>query len=405
MAKQTEDITTQNTAMNPQPASSLSRWGAFASASSAANMWKWFADREQPSRRAFGLASPEPGTAGAGQPEALEETVVQDKPFGALVKFTGRAAREERERRRILLVAPLSGHFAFLLRDMVAGLAPEASVYVTDWVNARHAPLSAGDFGFSDNIDYVVDALREVGPGAHVVAVCQGVVPALAAVAVVSNEEPESAPASLTLIGGPVDPLANPTRVVRLLRERPLAWYRDRLLRRVPKDAPGAGRLVYPASTQLQGLAAYFSRHFTWRLELFEKALREDGVNNGRFPFLDLYASIMDLPATYFLENTELVFLERAVWTGRLRWKGEPIDFGCIRRTALMTVEGERDDIAAPGQTSAAHCLCPRVPEGARCQLVLPKAGHFSVFHGQRWRDEVMPCIVAFMDGRARAGL
>lgn len=403
MAKQTEkqtaEITAQSTAMNLQLASSPLRWGAFAAACNAATMWKWFADREQPPRRPFGLASAE--VDGAGRLGELEETVVQDKPFGALVKFAGRDVRNTAGQRRTLLVAPLSGHFAFLLRDVVAGLASKSSVYVTDWVNARYTPLGAGDFGFSDNIAYVVDALREVGPGAHVIAVCQGVVPALAAVAVVSNEEPELAPASLTLVAGPVDPLANPTRVVRLLRERPLAWYRERLLTRVPEGAPGEGRLVYPASTQLRGLAAYFSRHLTWRLELYEKALTEDMVDDGRFSFLDLYASIMDLPATYFLENTELIFLERAPWTGRLLWKGEPINFDSIRRTALMTVEGERDDIVAPGQTSAAHCLCPGIPERARHRLVVPKAGHFSVFHGRRWRSEVMPRIVAFANSCA----
>jgi poly(3-hydroxybutyrate) depolymerase len=361
---------------------------------SPVNFWKWFADRDQPPRRSFGYAAP----AETDRPGEINQTIVLDRPFGALLKFSRSGAEDNRPERRILLVAPLSGHFAFLLRDMVAGLAPHASVYVTDWVNARCAPVKAGDFGFSDNVAYVVEALRKVGPGAHVIAVCQGAIPALAATAILSDEEPELAPVSLTLIAAPVDPLANPTRVVQLLRAHPLKWYRDRVLRPAPEGCPGAGRLVYPASTQLRGLAAYFARHMSFHLELFEKTMNDDGADCARFPFLDLYASVMDLPAAYFLENTELVFHERAAWTGRLLCNGEPIEFGAIRRTALMTIEGERDDIAAPGQTAAAHCLCPRIPEEARRQLVVPMSGHFNLFHGRRWRSEIMPQIIAFMD-------
>lgn len=377
--------------------SALSPFRTGASAS-AANIWKWLADREQPARRAFGFAQESEKAGEKDESNAITQNIVSDKPFGALVRFAPASLEGGASERRILLVAPLSGHFAFLLRDMVAGLAPRASVYVTDWINARYAPVEAGEFGFADNVAYVVDAIREVGPGAHVIAVCQGVVPALAATAVISDEEPELAPASLTLMAGPVDPLANPTRVVRLLRDHRLEWYRDRVLRPAPEGSPGAGRLVYPASTQLQGLAAYLTRHMTWRLELFEKAMKDDGADSAQFPFFDLYASVMDLPAAYFLENIELVFHERAAWTRRLRWKGELIEFGAIRRTALMTVEGERDDIAAPGQTAAAHCLCPRIPDDARRQLVAPETGHFGLFHGERWRAEVMPQITDFMD-------
>jgi poly(3-hydroxybutyrate) depolymerase len=266
-----------------------------------------------------------------------------------------------------------------------------------DWINARHAPVSLGDFGFYDNIAYILEALRRLAPGAHVMAVCQAVVPALAAVAVACDEAPERAPASVTLMAGPVDPLANPTRVVRLLRNQPLAWYRNQVIATVGEGAPGVGRPVYPASTQLQGLMAYFTRHMTWGLELYEKATQDDGADSNAFPFLDLYASIMDLPATFFLENTELVFHERAAWTGGLNWNGQPIDFGSIRSSALMTVEGERDDIAAPGQTQAAHCLCHKAPDALRRRFVAPGAGHFGLFHGGRWRRDILPEIKAFM--------
>jgi poly(3-hydroxybutyrate) depolymerase len=359
--------------------------------SSPASVWKWFALRDQPPRRPFGFAA-------ASESGAIHETVVMEKPFGALVKFTSGARREKASpTREILLIAPLSGHFAFLLRDMVAGLAPDADVYVIDWINARHASPSLGDFGFYDNIAYILESLRRLGPDAHVIAVCQAVVPALAAVALACDETPERAPASLTLMAGPVDPLANPTQVVRSLRDHPLHWYRDRVIAKVGEGSPGAGRLVYPASTQLQGLMAYFTRHMTCGLELYEKATQDDGDDSDAFPFLDLYASIMDLPATFFLENTELVFHERAAWTGRLSWNGQPIDFGSIRGSALMTIEGERDDIAAPGQTEAAHCLCHKAPNALRRRFVAPGAGHFSLFHGGRWRRDVLPQIKAFM--------
>lgn len=355
------------------------------------NVWKWFAPREQPARRPFGFAS----ASSAERLAPVEERVMDERPFSALLRFRGAEAEEGR---RILLVAPLSGHFAFLLRDMVAGLAPHASVYVTDWVNARHVPVSEGDFGFYDNVAYVVEVLRALGPGAHVVALCQAVVPALAAVAILSDEDPALAPCSLTLIAGPVDPLANPTRVVRMLRERPLAWFREKVLQPVAHGYPGSDRLVYPASIQLHGLLAYFTRHLACRLELYDKVIQDDGADSARFPFLDLYASIMDLPAVYFLENTELIFQERSAWFGGLVWNDRPIDFGAIRRTALMTIEGERDDIAAPGQTSAAHGLCYRAPRRLRPRWVIARSGHFSLFHGWRWREEVMPRILTFMD-------
>lgn len=357
---------------------------------SASDFWNWFIPREQPARRAFGVGS----AHYEGRDIPVHEHVSLDLPFGALVGFHPGC----KPARQFLLVPPLSGHFAFLLRDVVVGLLPSARVFVLDWVNARYAPLSAGDFGFDDNIAYILRVLRMLGPSTYVFALCQGVTPALAATAILSQEDKTLAPRSLILMAGPVDPLANPTRVVRLLRQWPLDWFRAHVLARVGQGYPGAGRLVYPADIQLQGLQAYFARHFTGRLELYGKVVNDDGADRERLPFLDLYTSIMDLPAAQFLENVQLNFHERAACSGALRWRGSPVDFGAIRRTALMTIEGEFDDIAAPGQTQAAHALCHHIPREEHKRCLEPGCGHFSLFHGRRWREQILPEICAFVE-------
>ncbi len=349
------------------------------------------APSEQPMRRMFGVSR----LINHGCPVDIVTRDAAKWPFCALSQFhmNGLSAPQP----QILLVSPLSGHYSFILRELVAGLALDASVSVTDWLNARFIPLSEGDFGFDDNIDTILQSVRILGRDTHIIALCQGAVPALAATAILSQDEPALAPASLTLMAGPVDPLANPTRVVRLLRQRPLRAIEASALDQVASCHLGAGRLVYPAHYQLSALLAYLSRHVFSGGELLQKVMNDDGLDPIRFPFLELFTSLMDLPAKYFIENIQKVFLERQAWTGGLWWRGMPVDFAAIHDTALLTIEGADDDIAAPGQTSAAHRLCTGIPPCQRRNLILKGAGHFSLFHGTACRGTIVPEIKQFV--------
>jgi poly(3-hydroxybutyrate) depolymerase len=362
-----------------------------------ANSLRWFIPRDEPAHRAFRIAAASDGSNRI----AVRKAELAHWPFCTLAQFTGDRHPED----RILLVAPLSGHFAFILREMVLGLVGKADIGVTDWCNARYVPLEAGDFGFDENIGTIARSIKTLGAGSHVVALCQAAMPALAATALIGELRPDLAPRSLTLIGGPVDPLANPTRVVQLLRRTPLDWFERMLLEPVGEAYPGAGRLVYPARHQFAALSAYFCRHWLSGGELSTRMLADAGRDAGAVPFLDLFTSLMDLPAKFFLENTQKVFQDRDAWTGGLRWRDHPVDFGAIRATALMTVEGAVDDIVAPGQTSAAHRLCRNIPAPMRRSLVVAGAGHFSLFQGRGWREDVLPHLRGFMAANSGAAV
>jgi poly(3-hydroxybutyrate) depolymerase len=297
--------------------------------------------------------------------------------------------------RRALIVAPLAGAYPILLRDLVIALLRELDeVAITDWPDARYVPQSVGCFGLADNILHVEAMMQMLGPCLHVVAVCQGVVPALAATALLSSGDGNAAPLSLTLMGGPVDPLANPSRVVQLLRERPLDWFEHSVIETVADAHPGHGRRVYPRSHQLETFSAYALRHTFERRELFWKMLIDDGEDPIRFPFVSLCWSLMDLPAELLLDSVREVFHAGSLAKGGVCAGRRKIDLSAIAHTALATIEGEEDDIAPPGQTSAAHALCPSVPANLRRRLVVPQSGHFSLFHGQTMRREVVPLIV-----------
>jgi len=323
------------------------------------------------------------------------ERVVSDKPFCSLVEFS---TAQSTGFPALLLVAPLSGHYAVLLTDMIIGLLPRFRVYVTDWTNASEVPVSAGPFGLERNIDYVLDFIGVAGEGAHVVALCQGGVPALAAAAMLAAQQRESDIGSLTLIGGPIDPMVNPTRVVNLLRERDIPWFEDNVLRRVSSSFPGYGRSVYPGYLQLASLMAYLNRHLMQQGELSYKIYSDDGLDPVGHSFFTLFTSVMDLPGEFFLDNIAAVFHGRDICCRSLSWHGETVDPGRITTIPLMTIEGEDDDIAAPGQTSAAHGLCPLIPESARRRLLVAKCGHFSLFHGSKWRSEILPELIRFLE-------
>jgi poly(3-hydroxybutyrate) depolymerase len=298
----------------------------------------------------------------------------------------------------VLIVSPLSGHFPYLLREVVLGLLPHRRVCITNWINAAHVPLQAGAFDFTANIDALLAMLLVLGRGTTIIATCQGVVPALAATALAAQIARAPIPRALILISGPVDPLANPTRVTQQLRARPLNWFREALIRDVGGRTAGRGRCVYPGATQRLGLQAFLARQIWEGRELLFKTLADDGLEPKRFPFLRLYTTVMDLPAEVFLENIGLVFQDRALCCGKLPWHGQTVDCRAIEETALLTIEGADDDVSGCGQTPAAHELCPHIPARLRQHLTIPSCGHFSLIYGRRWRNDVLPAIEHFLN-------
>ncbi|WP_422072619.1 hypothetical protein [Tranquillimonas rosea] len=345
-----------------------------------------FAGAAQPARRALGIAAVE--VAGAQVPVVTTDLFAD--PFSTLVELR---CDDGVPRPTMLVVPPLSGQFSILMRDVLVGLLPDFRVGLIDWTNVRHVPADRGGFGFGSNIRAIEEAADLLGEGLSVLALCQGGVPALAAVA--RLEARGAGPATLSLMAAPVDPLANPTRLVRLLRRLPAMWYRTVPLTRVPKRYAGHGRLVYPAEMQLMALRTYLGRHRTQDGEITRKLTHDDGAAPGEFPFLDLYASVMDLDALNYSENISRVFLERGIVTGRLTCDDEPIVPAEIRDCALFTIEGADDDVAAPGQTAAAHAVCTALPESKRAHLTVPGCGHFSLFHGDIWRRSILPEVRA----------
>jgi len=349
-----------------------------------------FLGAEQPLRRDLGIMNVTIG--GRDRPVRRRELAVS--PFCTLLELS---AGERDPPSDLLVVAPLSGHFSILLRDLVIGLLPRHRVLVTDWMNARHVALRDGVFDLEANIACIIEALRQVRPGGSVVAVCQAGTPALAATALAAAAGGAISPAALVLIAAPIDPMANPTAVATAVRAHAIADIEDRVIRRVSSAYAGAGRRVYPAETQLAALSAYLMRRLDRRSEMGRKLVEDDGDSPRQYPFLDLFTSIMDLDAACFLGSLKAVYHERALCQGTLRFHGERVDLSAIRSTALMTIEGARDDIASPGQTSVAHDLCPGIPASRRHRLVLEDAGHFSLFHGHMWRARILPDIESFL--------
>jgi len=348
-----------------------------------------FAGSNQPARRNFDIT--EVTIRGENVPVVTCDVI--STSFFALKEFARADADAPRD---VLVVAPLSGHFPILLRDVVVGLLPSFRVFVTDWINARYIPIEHGSFGLDANISCVVQMVRLLRPHLTVIALCQGGISALAAAALLGANDDPRTPSALVLIAAPINPLANQTRVARLLRARSLTWLENNTITKVPERFPGSGRLVYSEDLQLTALWNYLVRRIAERDQIWDKVLHDEGIDPQRFPFLDLYTSIMDLDASFFLENIKSVYHDCAMAQAMLRCQSEKVDLRAIRRTALLTVEGEWDDIAAPGQTSAAHDLCTSIPAKAHRSVVVPHCGHFSLFHGEIWRRAVLPSILAF---------
>jgi poly(3-hydroxybutyrate) depolymerase len=323
--------------------------------------------------------------------EAADET-----PFGSLLHFRkllpdGVTLRQP----PVLLVAPMSGHFATLLRGTVKVLLPEHDLYITDWKNARDTPLSDGVFGMDEFVDHIIRFLEVLGPRCHVVAVCQPAVPVLAAAAIMAASNNPAQPRSMTLMAGPIDTRINPTKVNELASSQPIEWFAKNLIGTVPWRYHGAGRRVYPGFMQLSAfLAMNLDRHVNAHLGQFRNLVGGDSEKAAAHRnFYDEYGAVMDLPAEFYLETVQRVFQDHDLPLGRLTWHGEKVEPAAIRRTAILTVEGERDDICAIGQTMAALDLCTGVRPAMKRNHLQTGVGHYGVFSGRRWATEIYPLV------------
>jgi len=323
---------------------------------------------------------------------AVTEEPLATTPFGTLLHFKKDA---EVAQPRVLVVAPLSGHFATLLRGLVRTMLPEHDVCITDWHNARDIGTAHGRFGFDDYVSHLIAWLERMGPGTNVVAVCQPCVQVLAAAAVMAEAKNPAQPGSMTLMAGPVDVRINPTKVNELATSRPIEWFEQNLIAEVPGRFPGAGRKVYPGFVQLSAfMSMNIERHRKAHLELYEALAKGDEPKAAATKaFYDEYFAVLDLTAEFYLETVSIVFQQALLAQGRLTYRGRPVDPGAIRRTALLTVEGERDDICAIGQTAAAHELCTSLKPYMKRHHLQPGVGHYGVFSGKRWETQVYPIV------------
>ncbi|WP_095882896.1 polyhydroxyalkanoate depolymerase [Alloyangia mangrovi] len=320
------------------------------------------------------------------------EEVALDLPFGTLLHF-----RKDMDtpQPKVLVTAPLSGHFATLLAGTVKVLLRDHDVYVTDWKNARDVPLSEGDFGIEDYITYVIRFLEEIGPGAHILGVCQPCVQALAAVAVISEERNPATPLSMTLMAGPVDVRESPTMVNDLANEKPIEWFERNVIARVPWRYAGAGRKVYPGFVQLTAfMSMNMDRHRATHRRLYDHIVAGETEQARKIKeFYDEYFAVLDLTEEFYIETIERIFQKAELATGALTYRGRKVDPGKIRHTALLTVEGGRDDICGLGQTSAAHDLCCSLRPHLKRHHLQANVGHYGVFNGRKWENEIYPVV------------
>ncbi|WP_167620207.1 polyhydroxyalkanoate depolymerase [Paracoccus ravus] len=320
------------------------------------------------------------------------------RPFGDLVHF--RVARREPMPRKVLLVAPMSGHYATLLRTTVTSLLPDCEVYVTDWHNARHIPVSAGSFDIEDYTQYLVDFIRHLGPDTNVIAVCQPAPLALAATAILAAEEPAAQPRSLILIGGPIDPDAAATEVTDFGNRMTMGELDFLLIQQVGFKYRGAGRMVYPGLAQLASfIAMNADTHANAFVnKIYAEARGEASEGDKHNTFYDEYLAVMDMTAEFYLSTVERIFKGLEIAQNRFTVKGKPVDLTKIRDVAIMTVEGANDDISAPGQCVAALKLCSGVPEARKQEHLEPGAGHYGIFAGKSWRLNIRPLVLDFID-------
>jgi polyhydroxyalkanoate depolymerase len=328
----------------------------------------------------------------ANQDVAVHEVPVLRLPFGTLLNFKKDAAIQQP---KVLLVAPMSGHFSTLLRGTVSTLLRDHDVYITDWHNARDVSLKDGGFGFDDYVTYLIRFMAELGEGCHIVSVCQPCVQTLAAVAVMAETEHPAKPLSMTLMAGPVDTRINPTEVNNLATGKPISWFEKNLIARVPHRYEGGGRRVYPGFIQLSAfMSMNLSRHMKAHRDLHEHIVKvETDKAEAIKDFYDEYFAVLDLPAEFYLETVEWIFQDARLAKGELTYQGLKVDCGAIRKTALLTVEGERDDICSIGQTGAAHDLCSNLKPFRKRHHLQAGVGHYGVFSGKRWDTQIYPIV------------
>ena len=334
-----------------------------------------------------------------GRTFKVEEHIVWSKPFCNLLHFRKVDKRDASPNQpTLLIVAPMSGHYATLLRGTVETMLTTHDVYITDWTDARDVPLSQGGFDLDDYIDYVIEMFGQLGPNVHVMAVCQPSVPVLAAISLMSAAKDPCLPATMTLMGGPIDTRRNPTAVNKLCESRDLAWFRRNVIKKVPFPNAGMMRDVYPGFLQLTGfMTMNLDRHLDAHKELYWHMVEGDGDSAEKHEeFYDEYMSVMDLTAEFYLQTVEKVFIEHALPKGTFTHRNKLIDPSAIKKVALFTVEGERDDISGVGQTQAAHDICPNIPKSKKSHYLQPKVGHYGVFNGGRFRAEIAPRITDF---------
>ncbi|SEM50279.1 poly(3-hydroxybutyrate) depolymerase [Sphingomonas gellani] len=350
---------------------------------------------------AFGLKR----TVVNGREVTVREEIMARRPFGQLKHFVREGVEGGP---KLLIVAPMSGHYATLLRGTVERMLPSADVYITDWRDARMVPLSEGRFDLDDYIDYLVAFLEAMGPnegqgGTHMLAVCQPSVPCYAAAALMSADRHPCRPKTLTMMGGPIDTREAPTAVNTLATERPHAWFEQNVIAVVPAAYPGAGRRVYPGFLQLAGfMSMNLGNHMVSHWEMFKHLVRGDGESAAATQsFYDEYRAVCDMTAEFYLQTVNLVFQTHALPSGEMMHRGRRVDPAAITDVALLAIEGERDDISGLGQTKAALTLATALPEEQKRYFMADGAGHYGIFNGSRWRNSVAPVVEEWIAAHA----
>ena len=341
-----------------------------------------------------------------GKPHAVTETIALERPFGDLLHFTVEGTPADRP--RLLIVAPMSGHYATLLRGTVERMLESADVFITDWADAKMVPQDAGSFDLDDYIDYLIEFAEHVhtdasGRRIHMMAVCQPSVPAFAAVALMNLAKSPATPATLTMMGGPIDTRECPTVVNNMAMQRPIEWFRNSVIATVPFKYPGAGRRVYPGFMQLSAfMSMNLSSHMMSHYEMFKHlTVGDDASANATKDFYDEYRSVCDMTAEFYLQTVEEVFQKHSIPKGEFRHKGTLVDIAQITDTALLAIEGERDDISGLGQTRAALKLTPNLPDAKKRYYMAEGAGHYGIFNGSRWRTKVAPVVEEWIAAHA----
>ncbi len=346
----------------------------------------------------FGLHS----TPIDGKRYDVHERIILSKPFCHLVHFKRSIKRKDP---KVLVVAPISGHFATLLRGTVEALLPHHDVYITDWIDARQVPLSDGRFNLDDYVDYLIEFIRLLGPDVHLIAVCQPAVPVYVATCLMNAWKDPKSPLSITLMGGPIDPRVSKTAVTQLAEERPISWFEQTVCTQVPFYYPGAFRQVYPGFVQLGGfMSMNLDRHLGSHMKFYQHLVEGDGQSSDAHrKFYNEYLAVMDLPGEFYLQTVEIVFQKHLLPKGQMKWKDpksgqlHDVNPAAINKTALLTIEGELDDISARGQTTAAHAISVNLPASKQAHYLQMGVGHYGIFNGRRWREQIMPRVRHFI--------